>query len=342
MPLDIENNLDTPKVEIKISKTIELTAVIHYLSDRSHHSFPDKLANALENKLSSESLKLLKLLSSMRLQGLELFEFIIKERAFDDVEFLVKKISEYDDLNFIYTLLGEVLDYSEIKQVKTGRLQLSRLLQDKPVLVSKGSEGLVFLFDNTGKFKNDIVKLIKEMNNKALMGKMDSLKEDYGKAIEKVKAMLKDKSPLDAAQEIMNRQFKRVFNFREYYFIPSYFISPHKLRVYCSDAQMVVFALEEEKSSMAQMGDRLSQIFKIISDRTRLEILRVIIEEPTYGKLLAEKLNLTTATISHHIEVLKSANLIEEKRIKNIKYFAAKEQEIKKLFKEGIDYLFTK
>jgi DNA-binding transcriptional ArsR family regulator len=71
-----------------------------------------------------------------------------------------------------------------------------------------------------------------------------------------------------------------------------------------------------------------------------LEILRAITSEPTYGKLLAEKLNLTTATISHHIEVLKSVQLIKEKRIKNIKYFEANSEEIKKIFDEGLEYLF--
>lgn len=340
MPLYIENNISLPIIKVNSSLTIELAAAIHYLSDRGHHSFSDKHANTLLNKLSIDSLKMLKVLSGMRLQGLELFEFIVKERAFNDVDILMQKISDYDDINFIYTLLGEVLDYSTIQEVMQDEQKLSKLLQDKPNLTNCNIKEFGLLFYNTKSFKEDIIKLISEMNNSTLINKLDSLKEDYSKHIEKMKARVKDKKPMDVSQEIMERQFKRKFDFKEYYFIPSYFIAPHKIRVFCLDAQMVVFALEQKESPINEVGDRISLVFKIISDRTRLEILRAITSEPTYGKLLAEKLNLTTATISHHIEVLKSVQLIKEKRIKNIKYFEANSEEIKKIFDEGLEYLF--
>jgi DNA-binding transcriptional ArsR family regulator len=220
--------------------------------------------------------------------------------------------------------------------------KLSELLKDKPNLTNCSIKEFGLLFYNTRNFKEDIIKLIGEMNNNILFNKLDSLDEDYSKHIEKTRARVKDKKPMDVSQEIMERQFKRKFDFTEYYFIPSYFIAPHKIRVFCSDAQMVVFALEQKESPANEVGDRISLVFKIISDRTRLEILRAIIAEPTYGKLLAEELNLTTATISHHVEVLKSVQLIKEKRIKNIKYFEANSEEIKKLFDEGLEYLFEK
>jgi DNA-binding transcriptional ArsR family regulator len=340
MPLYIENNINLPIIKVNSSLTIELAAAIHYLSDRGHHSFSEKLANTLLNKLSIDSLKMLKILSGMRLQGLELFEFIVKERAFHDVDILIQKISDYDDINFIYTLLGEVLDYSTIQEVMQDEQKLNKLLLDKPNLTNCNVKEFGLLFYKTKSFKEDIVKLISEMNNSTLVNKLDSLKEDYSKHIEKMKARVKDKKPMDVSQEIMERQFKRKIDLKEYYFIPSYFIAPHKIRVFCLDAQMVVFALEQKESPINEVGDRISFVFKIISDRTRLEILRAITSEPTYGKLLAEKLNLTTATISHHIEVLKSVQLIKEKRIKNIKYFEANSEEIKKIFDEGLEYLF--
>lgn len=341
MPLDMEHK-NSPVIQVKNSLAIEVAAAIHFLSDRSHHKFPEKLAGELLSSLSTNSLKLLKLLSGMRLQGQELFEFILKERAFDDVSLLTQKMSTYDDVEYIYTILGEVLDYNQIQEVICRGKSLKTLAEEKPRLVNDNLKCFELLFYNTSQFKADSINLIKEMNNSILKNKLDSLKEDYSKQYHKINARLKDKTPLDVSQEIMNRQFKRIFDFREYYFIPCYFISPHNLRVFCADAQMVVFAMEQSEDSASKIGDSVSQVFRIISDRTRLEILRAIIKEPTYGKLLAERLNLTTATISHHIEVLKSIDLIIEKRIKNIKYFEANEQEIKKYFNEGIEYLFGK
>lgn len=342
MPLDMENSSKAPVVQVKSSVAIELAAAIQFLADRSHHKFSEKLAGSLLSNLSADSVKMLKVLSGMRLQGLELFEFIIKERAFDDIGLLIQRMKKYDDVTFIYTLLGEVLDQNQVQQVMSSKQNLKSLAEEKPILVNGNIKGFELLFYNTHKFKADIINLIKEMNNNALLNKLNSLKEDYDKQTEKIKARLKDKAPMDISYEIMERQFKRIFDFKEFYFIPSYFMTPHKIRVFCTDAQMVVFGMEQREDSADQIGDKVSQVFKIISDRTRLEILRAIIKEPTYGKLLAEKLNLTTATISHHVEVLKSINLIVEKRNKNIKYFVANEQEIKKLFNEGIEYLFSK
>lgn len=341
MALDMEHK-NSPVIQVKSSIAIELAAAIQYLSDKSHHKFPERLACALLSNLSTDSLKLLKIISGMRLQGLELFEFILKEKAFDDVSLLIHRMSTYDDVDFIYTLLGEELDYNQIQEIMCKKKNLKKLEEEKPHLINDNIKGFELLFYNTHQLKLDTINLIKEMNNSVLKNKLDSLKDDYSKQKHKIKARLKDKTPLDISQEIMDRQFKRIFEFNEYYFIPSYFISPHKLRVFCTDAQMVVFAMEQSEDSVSKMGDNISQVFKIISDRTRLEILRAVIKQPTYGKLLAERLNLTTATISHHIEVLKSIDLITEKRIKNIKYFEANEQEIKRYFDESIEYLFGK
>ncbi|MDF2840153.1 MAG: regulatory protein ArsR [Clostridia bacterium] len=341
MALDIENKNGEAMIQVKNAVAIELIAAIHYLSDRSHHSFSDDLANAMLNHLSIDSLKMLKVLSGMRLQGLELFEFAVKDRAFDDIELLMLKISSYNDVNFIYTLLGEVLEHNTIQQIMNDKQELNKIMQEKPKL-ARDIKGLEYLFYNTKSFRKDIVNLIKEMNNSVLLNKLDSLQEDYDKHIEKTKIRVKGNKPIDVSQEIMDKKFIRIFDFREYYFIPSYFISPHKIRVFCTDAQMVVFAMELKEKASNEIGDRISIIFKIISDRTRLEILKAIIEESTYGKILAERLNLTTATISHHIEVLKSVNLITERRKKNIKYFEANEAEIKKLFNEGLEYLFER
>lgn len=342
MPLDVTKNTGTPKVYIKSSVAIELVAAIHYLSDRSHHSFSEKLGSSLLNNLSIDSLRVVKALASMRLQGIELFEFILKEKAFDDVGLLIDKIGETSELDFIYTFMGEILDYEAIQSIIDDRSNLDKLLQEKPKLARDSVKGLELLFYSTAQFKMDIIGLLKETYNNMLLNKLNSLKPDYAKHIEEIGGKLKDRRPGELSEEIMGRPLKVSYDFQDFYFIPCYFITPHKIRVYRCDSQMVVFAMEQNNNSINEIGDRVSNVFKIISDRTRLEILRAIIAEPTYGKVLAEKMNLTTATISHHVEVLKTIKLITEKRCKNIKYFEANEEEIKKLFDEGIEYLFKK
>ncbi len=61
------------------------------------------------------------------------------------------------------------------------------------------------------------------------------------------------------------------------------------------------------------MKEALS-IYKALSDDTRLKILRALHEKETYAELLAERLQLTPATVSFHMKKLIAAGLVEMRR----------------------------
>jgi predicted transcriptional regulator len=51
-------------------------------------------------------------------------------------------------------------------------------------------------------------------------------------------------------------------------------------------------------------------LFKCLSDRSRLQILKSLVQQPMYVELLAERLNLTPPTISFHLKKLESIGLV--------------------------------
>lgn len=51
-------------------------------------------------------------------------------------------------------------------------------------------------------------------------------------------------------------------------------------------------------------------LFKCLSDRSRLQIMKSLIQGPMYVELLAERLNLTPPTISFHLKKLESIGLV--------------------------------
>lgn len=61
------------------------------------------------------------------------------------------------------------------------------------------------------------------------------------------------------------------------------------------------------------LEDRV-QLLKIMADETRLRILGLIAEAPRTGKQLAEALQLTPPTISHHMRRLTVAGIVAEER----------------------------
>ena len=63
--------------------------------------------------------------------------------------------------------------------------------------------------------------------------------------------------------------------------------------------------------SMKQLdSDKALSILKLLADKSKFEILASTKDNPAYGAQLAEKLSLTTATISHHTSALLEHNLL--------------------------------
>lgn len=61
--------------------------------------------------------------------------------------------------------------------------------------------------------------------------------------------------------------------------------------------------------------------FKALSDPTRREILSLLKKRPMFAGEIVEQFQMTGATISHHLTILKQAGLIdEEKQGKYIQY----------------------
>lgn len=61
------------------------------------------------------------------------------------------------------------------------------------------------------------------------------------------------------------------------------------------------------------MNQALS-IFKALGDETRLKIIRALSERDMYTELLAERLQLSPATISFHMKKLQAAGLVDSRK----------------------------
>lgn len=86
----------------------------------------------------------------------------------------------------------------------------------------------------------------------------------------------------------------------------------------------------------AQISDKeMCARLKLLSDPSKYEILKLIKEEGKYGAQLAQHLNLTTATISHHVSSLVNSGLVTIEKNANRIYYHLN----KPLFGRSIDQL---
>lgn len=65
----------------------------------------------------------------------------------------------------------------------------------------------------------------------------------------------------------------------------------------------------------------MSETLKAISDPVRRNILEMLRHERKSAGEIAEKFDLTGATVSYHLSQLKKANLVTESKYKNFIYY---------------------
>jgi hypothetical protein len=68
--------------------------------------------------------------------------------------------------------------------------------------------------------------------------------------------------------------------------------------------------------------DELVALFKALADPTRLRLAALIVDRARCGQDLAAELGVSTGTVSHHLRVLREANLVRETRQPPFSFFA--------------------
>lgn len=98
---------------------------------------------------------------------------------------------------------------------------------------------------------------------------------------------------------------------------------PHFVRLGLRTEELVGSDLENEQ---------LEKFCKVISDKNRLEIIRLLSVRPWYGQELAKKLQLSPAAISYHMGFFYASDLVTLKRADQRGYFELDRQRLSFLF----------
>ncbi|KIL45864.1 metalloregulator ArsR/SmtB family transcription factor [Jeotgalibacillus soli] len=75
--------------------------------------------------------------------------------------------------------------------------------------------------------------------------------------------------------------------------------------------------------------DKQMLFFKALGDPTRMKILHLLSSGPLHGQAVAERLGLTSPTISHHLSKLRESGAIIARREKNTIYFTLNDKAIR-------------
>lgn len=97
------------------------------------------------------------------------------------------------------------------------------------------------------------------------------------------------------------------------YLTASTFVSPHLWLYYSQNSLEIVKGIWLEQTGN-EIPEDLTEIFRALGDKTRLQIIRLLFRGICTTKELAQEMQLSEAAISKHLSVLKNAGLVEKKR----------------------------
>jgi DNA-binding transcriptional ArsR family regulator len=223
-------------------------------------------------------------------------------------------------------LCGEQFSKEQI-ELLIGRFdEINEIAKRDKYLSSYKWENIRFAFERTEEFINKLDDIFKVINLEVI----NQLKQQelYTESIQKVSMNLKSKVPIDVAQNIMGKKFRRIFDFSTYYFVPSYFYMSRPMRTFNERTQIVIYPVQKVNE---YNKNTLADALKIIGDGKRLEIIEKLALRPMFGKELAKELGIGTSTVSHHLDQLRSIGLINEEREKSVKYFSVNTNEYNRL-----------
>lgn len=88
--------------------------------------------------------------------------------------------------------------------------------------------------------------------------------------------------------------------------------------------------------------EKIVNYHKALADPTRLRLLLLLSQGEMHGQALAEKLNLSQPTVTHHAAKLREVALIKERREKNTVYFTLNPEFIKQGAEASLQFIFSK
>lgn len=339
MPMEIYSDLRTPEIKVFYSPVIELVCAVHLLTDPAHHQYEIKWAEEMISMLGTEELEALENIRHYPNGGIEFLNYVLESKELLSIENFIYYINNSDKADFFYYLLNESIDKERIKKAFNNKNERYKIQEKIKWIVEE--DMLMNFFDNPEEIKNEAVAILKAVYQKGFLDRLDQGADRLGEGVSYVNDFI-GKDTIEVVLEKITGKPKRVFSgYREYYIIPSYFVSPRLIRIYSDDKLYVVFDCRVTRDKKEALLDELSSLLKVIDDKSRMEILRILVNGKSYGKALSDIIGISTPTISHHLEVLKQAGLVKEEKLRNIKYFYADKDRLKKIIDDINKYFFN-
>ncbi|MCI5686914.1 MAG: metalloregulator ArsR/SmtB family transcription factor [Emergencia sp.] len=348
-------------IEFAYSATLELVSSLHVISDPSHHPNCISWYNHVIEKIDRTLLADIIAFGSSFVNYSYVMDIVDnllslqnpKDSPVDDFECITGQIVQMPDSQFVYMFLGETL---------LGTHELSqRILTDDDIFSSyEVSELKKYIkmkdarnvIRNPHAVKTQLLSIMDRYHQQffrqhweatagfyktALMNEYQAFKNT---SVSNYVLSLHDDLYLEDGKLIMKKE--TVFSFepeevRHIKILFSTYTYPHlMMNMYGNTLSLYENLLIP---NMSTVFDNLADSVRLFGDSTRLAILKLLLVSAANTKTLAKLLNMTPASVSQHLKILREAKILSSHREKNSVIYEVNKNEVATVVKNIIKFL---
>ncbi len=88
-----------------------------------------------------------------------------------------------------------------------------------------------------------------------------------------------------------------------------------------------------------EMYTKLSELYKVFGDRTRIRILCVLLRQESNVSEICRELDMTQSAISHQLSTLKASKLIKSRREGKTIYYSLDDEHVEMILSMGMEHI---
>lgn len=85
--------------------------------------------------------------------------------------------------------------------------------------------------------------------------------------------------------------------------------------------------------------NRLSNLFKVLADETRLKIVYILLRQELSVGDIAGLLGSTPSNVSHHLRLLRAARLVKRRRDGKLIYYTLDDEHVEAIIEQGFYHI---
>lgn len=312
-----------PRSEVLTSLTAELLFAANLVAsaDGNRSGVPEGWVERQRSEMSPGALAVVPDLEGFWWPTMGLIDFLAGNEAFHDPEaFLTDVLSAPLD-RYVEVLFNGDLTREQVRrfletpsasaEIPEPDCQFCQFSESTP-------EARIQLFRNPSAHRDRLVTLIRGSDTPWFRATFASWQKAAEPEIRTLRQRLLLEHPMDLAQSLRKKTLSGTFRYERFTFIPSRLTGHRQVRSWAGSH--IVFYIQEgqiDPSDTGAAAGEIAEFLKVLGDKTRMDILHLLTEGPSYGKELAARLGLTTATVSRHLDQLKAVGLVNEERVEN-------------------------